>query len=41
MSAEDYDQVEKLFCGTWKVVRDENTEEFMIAAGMIFVKHIA
>ena len=33
MSTQDYDEVEKLFAGTWKCDRDENLDEFMTAAG--------
>ena len=33
MSSKDYDEMERIFCGTWKVDRGENLEEFMTAAG--------
>ena len=35
MSVEDYEECEKLFCGSWTFLRekDENLEEFMEAAG--------
>ena len=35
MSTEDYDRIEKLFCGSWKFIKHEteNKEEFMSAAG--------
>ena len=35
MSVEDYEECEKLFCGSWTFLRekDENLEEFMAAAG--------
>ena len=33
MSAEEYDQAEKLFCGKWQNVGNENLDEFMAAAG--------
>ena len=29
----DYDQIEKIFTGSWKYDRDENTEAFMEAMG--------
>ena len=33
MSTDEYDQAEKLFCGKWKNVQNENIEAFMAAAG--------
>ena len=29
----DYDQIEKIFNGSWKYDRDENVEAFMAAVG--------
>ena len=37
MSAEEYDQAEKLFCGKWRNVQNENLEEFIAAAGKHFI----
>ena len=33
MSSQDYDECEKIFCGTWKLERDENLDAFFTAAG--------
>ena len=33
MSTQDYDEIEKIFNGTWKYDRDENIETFMKADG--------
>lgn len=33
MSTQEYDELEKLFNGTWIVDRDENFQAFMDAAG--------
>ena len=37
MSTQDYDEIEKLFAGTWKCEKDENLDEFMTAGGRTFV----
>ena len=36
MSTQDYDQIEKIFNGSWKYDRDENLEAFMVAFGKRF-----
>ena len=33
MSSQDYDEIEKIFNGTWNYDRDENVEEFAKADG--------
>ena len=33
MSTQDYDQLEKVFNGSWKSERDENMEDFLAASG--------
>ena len=33
MSSKDYDELEKIFTGSWKYDRDENLEEFFSAVG--------
>ena len=37
MSTEQYDEIERIFNGTWVIDRDENIEEFMTAAGKKFL----
>lgn len=34
MSTVDYDECEKLFCGSWTVAKEENVEKFLAASGM-------
>ena len=33
MSDQEYEDIEKIFGGSWRVDRDENLEDFMTAAG--------
>ena len=33
MSTTDYDECEKVFCGSWTVSKDENVEKFLAASG--------
>ena len=41
MSTKEYDELEKLFNGSWKIVREENMDAFNAAAGMAIInRHI-
>ena len=33
MSAKDYDECEKLYCGTWSLEWEENVDEFLNISG--------
>ena len=37
MSSEDYDEFDKVFCGTWKFDHMENMKSWMEAAGKLFI----
>ena len=37
MTTQEYDQLEKIFNGSWKFDRDENREAWMDAAGKIWL----
>ena len=39
MSAEDYNECEKLFCGSWTISKNENVEEFLAASGELKFNH--